>query len=133
MHPSTARDDGGVYGSCRRASNRAMRRAEFAKRVVEAGRWLERRAARFAGAVALGAGCGALFAATLSHEPRVEHGQGLAERKRDPRDERDAQAPADPSPLLATLVDTHSAERVPLDRDAPPQAHFDALVRDRVT
>jgi uncharacterized protein YcbK (DUF882 family) len=116
-----------------------MRRAEFAKRVVEAGRWLERRAARFAGAVALGAGCGALFAATLSHEPRVEHGQGLAERKRDPRDrreqrgERDAQAPMDPSPLLATLVDTHSAERVPLDHAAPPQAHFDALVRDRVT
>jgi len=87
----------------------------------------KRRAARLVIVVALSAAFTAPFAATMGHEPRVEHGQGLAVRK------GDADAAVQAGPLLATLVDTHSAERVPLDRGTPAQARFDALVRDRVT
>jgi uncharacterized protein YcbK (DUF882 family) len=41
--------------------------------------------------------------------------------------------PGDAPPLLATLVQTHTDERVLLDRDAPDQARFDRLLADRVT
>jgi len=39
----------------------------------------------------------------------------------------------DPSPLLATLVQTHTDERVTLDDDGPSTERFSALLADRVT
>lgn len=39
---------------------------------------------------------------------------------------------ADPPDLLATLVQTHTGERVALD-DATPEPRFDALLADRIT
>ncbi|HEY2517295.1 MAG TPA: DUF882 domain-containing protein [Polyangiaceae bacterium] len=68
----------------------------------------------------------ALFAGTLAREPRVPASAGLARRKEDA-------GLLSPAPLLATLVQTHTPERVPLDRAAPPQPRFDALLSDRVT
>lgn len=52
---------------------------------------------------------------------------GLATKKGDDADAKDA------LPLLATLVQTHTDERVLLDRDGPPQTRFDQLLADRVT
>lgn len=52
---------------------------------------------------------------------------GLASKK------ADGDAPNDPPPLLATLVQTHTDERVLLDRDSPEQSRFDQLLADRVT
>jgi uncharacterized protein YcbK (DUF882 family) len=40
---------------------------------------------------------------------------------------------ADPVPLLATLAQTHTGERIPLDAHEPSQAHFSNLLADRVT
>ena len=40
---------------------------------------------------------------------------------------------AEPPPLLATLVQTHTDERVPLDEATPSQERFSALLADRVT
>ena len=60
-------------------------------------------------------------------EPAVEHGHGLADRKGD-----DADATEDP-PLLATLVQIHTGERVPLDARVPTQARFESLLADRST
>ncbi len=39
----------------------------------------------------------------------------------------------EPAPLLATLVQTHTEERVPLDARSPSAARFSALLADRVT
>lgn len=84
----------------------------------------------------------AIFAALLSSAPavlvaspsgideRVERGSGLASKK------ADAGAPGVTSelpPLLATLVQTHTDERVPLDDAMPTQERFSALLADRVT
>ena len=52
---------------------------------------------------------------------------GLASRKGPAAD-----APDDP-PLLATLAQVHTGERVPLDEATPTQARFDALLSDRAT
>lgn len=60
-------------------------------------------------------------------EPRVVHGAGLAERKGEPLDASD-----DP-PLLATLDQVHTGERMVLDDRTPTQALFDALLSDRST
>ena len=76
----------------------------------------------------------ALFAAALAAlvvspsavDARVERGNGLMTKK--------SAAPAPESrPLLATLVQTHSDERVPLDDASPSQDRFSMLLADRVT
>jgi uncharacterized protein YcbK (DUF882 family) len=58
-------------------------------------------------------------------EPRAEHSSGLASKKGGPV--------IDLPPVLATLVDTHTGDRVALDSDRPDEARFDALLADRVT
>jgi uncharacterized protein YcbK (DUF882 family) len=60
-------------------------------------------------------------------EVRVPHGAGLAEKKGPLFD-----ASSSP-PLLATLDQVHSGERVALDAEGPSQERFDALLADRVT
>ncbi len=77
--------------------------------------------------VALAATAAALFAGATAREPRVVHGDGLASKKAG-----DA-IPANAPPLLATLAQTHTGERVPLDSTRPDDARFDALLADRVT
>lgn len=73
----------------------------------------------------------ALVASPSGVDARVERGSGLASKK--------AQEPApghvqgEPLPLLATLVQTHTDERVPLDDAAPTSDRFSALLADRVT
>lgn len=76
-------------------------------------------------------------------DARVERGMGLASRKA--RDVVDADIPPFPSPLdllpsprippplLATLVQTHTDERVPLDESSPTDERFALLLADRVT
>jgi uncharacterized protein YcbK (DUF882 family) len=94
----------------------------------------------------------AIFAALLASAPavlvaspsgvdeRVEHGSGLANKKADAGtlevtpSAAPSPAPApEPLPLLATLVQTHTEERVPLDDALPTQDRFAALLADRVT
>ena len=70
--------------------------------------------------------------ATLSAQPArtelpVSHGAGMAERKGLAVDASD-----DP-PLLATLAQVHTGERVVLDAVTPTQAAFEALLSDRST
>ena len=84
--------------------------------------------AESAAAIALAAACVTLFASDVSGEPRALHASGLA-RKKGAGDD----APRPPPPLLATLVQTHTDERVPLDAASPAPARFDALLADRVT
>jgi uncharacterized protein YcbK (DUF882 family) len=60
-------------------------------------------------------------------EAHVPHGAGLAEKKGPLVD-----ADSDP-PLLSTLDQVHTGQRVPLDADCPTQEQFDALLADRVT
>jgi uncharacterized protein YcbK (DUF882 family) len=60
-------------------------------------------------------------------EPLVAHGQRLADRKGDDTDA------ADDPPLLATLAQVHTGERVPLDAHVPTQARFEGLLADRST
>jgi len=60
-------------------------------------------------------------------EARVSHGAGLASKKGPPLD-----APAD-VPLLATLAQVHTGERLVLDAQSPRDELFDAFVADRVT
>lgn len=60
-------------------------------------------------------------------EARVPHGAGLADRKGPCVDsERDF-------PLLATLDQVHTGERVVLDAVSPTQQEFESLLADRVT
>lgn len=60
-------------------------------------------------------------------DAKVARSNGLASKK-------SHVAPAeDPIPLLATLVQTHTDERVPLDDRLPSQERFSALLADRVT
>jgi uncharacterized protein YcbK (DUF882 family) len=80
-------------------------------------------------AVIVGLASAALFAVPLGREARPGHTSGLAHRK----SEGDPAAIGPPAPLLATLVQTHTDERVPLDFDSPATGRFDALLADRVT
>jgi uncharacterized protein YcbK (DUF882 family) len=76
----------------------------------------------------------ALFAAALAAlvvspsavDARVERGMGLATKKA-------SAAPEVHHPLLATLVQTHTDERVVLDDVSPSNERFAALLADRVT
>ncbi len=69
-------------------------------------------------------------AAPLAADPGVHHGLGLARKK-------SAEAPgaesAGPTPTLATLVQVHTDERVPLDATSPSPERFSQLLADRVT
>jgi len=71
-------------------------------------------------------------------DAKVARGSGLASKKATVEVEapRPSPAPAaqeEPPPLLATLVQTHTDERVPLDDATPSQERFSALLADRVT
>jgi uncharacterized protein YcbK (DUF882 family) len=77
-----------------------------------------------------------LVASPSGVDERVEHGSGLASKKADAGTLEIASSPApapEPLPLLATLVQTHNDERVPLDDALPTQDRFAALLADRVT
>ena len=78
-------------------------------------------AGMIAGVIAVAAGI-----TTIAIEPRVAHGEGRSVRK--------ATAEEEPlPPLLATLVQTHTDERVPLDVARPTQDRFALLLADQVT
>jgi uncharacterized protein YcbK (DUF882 family) len=79
-------------------------------------------------AIAVATACVALFASGVTAEPRVCHTSGLASKKGGQAEEA-ALGP----PLLGTLVQTHTDERIPLDRLSPTSARFDALLADRAT
>lgn len=67
-------------------------------------------------------------AAPLAADAEVHHGQRLADKK-------GATGAPEPDlpPLLSTLVQTHTDERVMLDERSPPLARFSDLLADRVT
>lgn len=82
----------------------------------------------------------ALVASPSGVDARVERGSGLASKKeKTPAVEVLASEPtvseagAATRPLLATLVQTHTDERVPLDDATPSGERFAALLADRVT
>lgn len=81
---------------------------------------------RLAGTLA-GAIVALLGATSVGSGPIPPHGDGLATRKDAVR------YPDDSAPLLGTLVQTHTAERVPLDEHEPTDARFEALMMDRAT
>jgi uncharacterized protein YcbK (DUF882 family) len=71
-------------------------------------------------------------ATTLAAQPalteaRVPHGSGLADKKGRAEDS------ADDPPVLATLYQVHTDERLVLDATSPSQSRFDALMADRST
>lgn len=73
----------------------------------------------------------ALVAAPSAVDATVGHSSGLATKK---APLRAALADVDqPPPLLATLVQTHTDERVPLDDASPTLERFSRLLSDRVT
>jgi uncharacterized protein YcbK (DUF882 family) len=84
-----------------------------------------------AAAAIFAAALAGLVASPAGVDARVERGSGLATKKEP--------APAvvvvdhEPPPLLATLVQTHTDERVPLDDVAPSGDRFAALLADRGT
>ena len=77
------------------------------------------------GAIATAAAGVALFASGVVAEPRVCHPGGLASKK--------GGEPLPPLPVLGTLVQTHTDERVLLDQASPGSLRFDALLADRAT
>ncbi len=84
--------------------------------------------------------CASLAAACVSApsgvDARVARSDGLASKKAASATVTSAEVPAPQtaaSMLLATLVQTHTDERVPLDDRSPTQERFSALLADRVT
>ena len=72
--------------------------------------------------------------APVSREPRVSHAMGLATKKAAPPLPTASAGPPVPGlPLLGTLVQLHTDERVPLDVASPTNARFSSLLADRVT
>ncbi len=74
-----------------------------------------------------------LVASPSGIDARVHHGSGLASKKERVLDAASAPPDREPPPLLATLVQTHTDERVPLDEATPTEERFSALLADRVT
>lgn len=74
----------------------------------------------------------ALVASPSGVDARVERGLGLASKK-ELATTSTAATDREPPPLLATLVQTHTDERVPLDDVLPSGDRFAALLADRVT
>jgi uncharacterized protein YcbK (DUF882 family) len=70
--------------------------------------------------------CAAVVAAPSGVDATVSHGSELMVKKA--AGDREV-----PPPLLATLVQTHTDERVMLDEASPPGDRFAALLADRVT
>ena len=68
----------------------------------------------------------AFVSAPLGFDPAVNHTSARASKK-------SGAAAGASAPLLATLAQTHTEERVMLDDQAPSAARFDALLSDRVT
>jgi uncharacterized protein YcbK (DUF882 family) len=84
---------------------------------------------RIAAAIA-SAACAAVVATPSGVDATVSRGSGLAVKKAEAAstfDNRDA------APLLATLVQTHTDERVLLDEASPSADRFATLLSDRVT
>jgi uncharacterized protein YcbK (DUF882 family) len=85
--------------------------------------------------MALAASLGSIGALTIpgsvAADPRVFHASGHASKKAaaTPREADEAA----PHLLLATLVQTHTDERILLDAATPSDARFEALLSDRVT
>ncbi len=73
------------------------------------------------------AACAALVATPSGVDATVSRGSALSVKK------SAAAEDGNPSPLLATLVQTHTDERVPLDDVAPSADRFSSLLADRVT
>lgn len=73
----------------------------------------------------------ALVASPSAVDATVPRANGLVTKKEAPAP-GDAAAKEAP-PLLATLVQTHTDERVPLDDTSPTVLRFSELVKDRVT
>ncbi len=82
-----------------------------------------------AAAAIFAAALAGLVASPAGVDARVERGSGLATKK----EPAPAVADHEPPLLLATLVQTHTDERVPLDDVAPSGDRFAALLADRVT
>jgi uncharacterized protein YcbK (DUF882 family) len=73
------------------------------------------------------AGCAAVFVSSIvGADPRVSHGQGMAEKKARLVEEGEA-------PLLGTLVQTHTHEHDLLDASSPTPDRFSSLLADRST
>jgi uncharacterized protein YcbK (DUF882 family) len=68
----------------------------------------------------------ALVASPSGVDATVSHSNGLANRK-------GPAIAAEDTPLLGTLVQTHTDERVPLDDRSPTGERFAALLQDRIT
>lgn len=81
---------------------------------------------RIAAAIA-SAACAAVVATPSGVDATVSRGSELAVKKAETTVDRDQ------SPLLATLVQTHTDERVPLDEASPAPDRFSTLLADRVT
>jgi uncharacterized protein YcbK (DUF882 family) len=98
--------------------------------------------AKLTAAVLAGAAAATITSTLSAIEPPPAHSEGLASRKgsavgaaagNDAGQADDDVDGDDGPPLLATLVQTHTGERVPLDARVPTQARFDSLLADRVT
>ena len=74
--------------------------------------------------------CVSTVAAPLAADVAVNPGQRLADKK---GAARAAVAEPDAPPLVSTLVQTHTDERVMLDATSPSPARFSDLLADRVT
>jgi uncharacterized protein YcbK (DUF882 family) len=85
-----------------------------------------------AAAALLAAMAAALVASPSGVDANVSRSSGLANKKSAAAPDLDASA-EEPPPLLATLAQTHTDERVPLDARAPTADRFSALLADRVT
>lgn len=72
----------------------------------------------------------ALVASPSAVDATVPRASGLVAKKEAPTR---LEAGAEAAPLLATLVQTHTDERVPLDDTSPSVRRFSELVKDRVT
>lgn len=75
----------------------------------------------------------ALVASPSGVDARVERASGLASKKEAAAGVSVERAQTEARPLLATLVQTHTDERVPLDDATPSDDRFSALLADRVT
>jgi uncharacterized protein YcbK (DUF882 family) len=84
---------------------------------------------RIAAAIA-SAACAAVVATPSGVDATVSRGSALAVKKAEAAPTLDNRGPP---PLLATLVQTHTDERVLLDETSPPADRFATLLADRVT
>lgn len=87
---------------------------------------------RIAAAIA-SAACAAVVATPSGVDATVSRGSALAVKKADAARTLDNRDNRPPGPLLATLVQTHTDERVLLDETSPTADRFSTLLADRVT